>query len=291
MYNPFDEKLNTDEKDTELISAVLAGDLVSLEKLILRHQAWLFNISFKMVMDHDDACDITQEILIKIITRISSYDPKKAAFRTWLYRIVVNHILTMKKKKFELRINDFDTYMNLIENLPDSSPVIHPESEVMAKEFKIGCMMGMLMCLSRGDRLAFLLGAIFELRDTEGAELMEITRENFRKKLSRSRQKVFSHMNHVCGHVNTENTCRCKNKYSIFIEMGMINPDNIRYNKPNIKQVKDIVEQRLDRFSDRYYDPFINHFQEQPFYDSPDMIQWFRNIIRQDEFKGIFNMQ
>lgn len=70
----------------------------------------------------------------------------------------------------------------------------------------------------------------------------------------------------------------------------MIHPENTRYHKPGIRQVKDVLEKRLDQFSDRYYDPFVNLFQEQPFYQSPDMVQWFRKIIRQDEFKGIFNM-
>lgn len=290
MYNPFAELPDTTDIDSELIPGALGGNAASLEKLILRHQAWIYNIAFKMVMDPDDASDITQEILIKIITNLSSYDSEKAAFRTWLYRIAVNHVLTMKRKKFELRINDFDKYINLIENLPDSRPGHQPESDVLAQEFKIGCMMGMLMCLSRSDRLAFLLGAVFDLKDTTGAELMDITRENFRKKLSRSRQKIFSHMNSVCGHVDSKNTCRCKNKFNNFVEMGMIHPENTRYHKPGIRQVKDVLEKRLDQFSDRYYDPFVNLFQEQPFYPSPDMVQWFRKIIRQDEFKGIFNM-
>ena len=119
MYNPFTEYINRNDDDLVLIQETLQGNEGSLEKLILRHQAWVYNIAFKMVMDHDDACDITQEILIKVITRLATYDPEKAAFRTWLYRIAANYVLTMQTKKFERRIHDFDTYVNLIENLPD----------------------------------------------------------------------------------------------------------------------------------------------------------------------------
>lgn len=53
-----------------------------------------------MIMDHEDTRNITQEILIEITTKLSTYLPEKAAFRTWLYRIVVNHVLNMKKKNF-----------------------------------------------------------------------------------------------------------------------------------------------------------------------------------------------
>jgi DNA-directed RNA polymerase specialized sigma24 family protein len=55
MYNPFIEKIDRDEDDLELIKASLEGNQEALEKLILRHQAWIYNIAFKMVMDHDDA--------------------------------------------------------------------------------------------------------------------------------------------------------------------------------------------------------------------------------------------
>jgi len=290
MYNPFSETTDPGDSDTKLIANALTGDAHSLEKLILRHQAWIYNIAFKMVMDHDDASDITQEILIKMITNLSSYDSRKAAFRTWLYRITVNHILSMKKKKFERRIHDFDRYIDLIKSLPDHDPGNHPEADLMAQEFKVGCMLGMLMCLSRKDRLAFLLGAVFELKDTIGAELMDISRENFRKKLSRSRQRLFRHMKGVCGHVNPENTCLCKNKFQSFVDMGRLSSDATLYHNPETRQVKEVIEKRLEQFTDHYWDPFLHHFQTQPFYSPPDMVVWFREMIRHDKFKGIFNL-
>ncbi len=290
MHNPFSEQSVSTDSDTELVAAAIQGDGQALEKIILRHQAWIYNIAFKMIMDHDDACDITQEILIKTITNLSSYDSKKAAFRTWLYRVVVNHVLSMKRKKFERRINDFDQYINLIEKLPDHQQTNHPEAHFLASEFKIGCMMGMLMCLTRSDRLTFLLGAVFSIKDTVGAELMEISRENFRKKLSRAKQKLFTHMNSVCGHVNPERKCLCKNKYKNFVEMGMLDADNPRYLKPDTMVVKEIVEERVKQFSTQYYDPFLSHFQEQPFYEPPDMVKWLRDMIGHDDFKRIFNI-
>ena len=114
MPSPFKEKAMTRDADRLLVAAALEGDGAALEEIVLRHQAWLYNIVFKMIMDHEEARDITQEILIKVITHLASYQPEKAAFRTWLYRIGVNHVLNMKKKKFETRIQDFDTYVSLI---------------------------------------------------------------------------------------------------------------------------------------------------------------------------------
>lgn len=82
MFNPFVKDINRDNEDGELIGQVLNGNQESLEQLILRHQAWIYNIAFRMVLVAEDAEDITQEILIKMMTKLSSYNPTKASFHT-----------------------------------------------------------------------------------------------------------------------------------------------------------------------------------------------------------------
>ncbi len=291
MDNPFIEKKGQDQDDLNLIRASLEGNQGALERLILRHQAWIYNIAFKMVMDHDDASDITQEILIKIITSLSSYDRQKGQFRTWVYRIVANHVITMKQKKFERRIHDFDRYVSLIEQLPDHRSFSHPESGILVDELKVGCMMGMLMCLNRMARLVFILGAVFNVPDSFGAEILDISQGNFRKILSRSRHRVYSYMNGVCGHVNKNNPCRCAYKVKNFIDLGMMDPAKPRYNRSGCPRVSEVISERLDDFTLSFYTPFLSHFREQPFYEPPDMTQWFRSMIQNDDFKRLFEIE
>ncbi len=290
MPNPFVEDASADGYDVGLVHKSLDGDAHSLEQLIISHQAWIYNIAFKMVMDHDDASDITQEILIKIITNLASYDPEKGAFRTWVYRIVVNHVLNMKRKKFEKRIHDFDAYVSIIERLPDDSTYTMPDAGILAEEVKTGCMMGMLMCLKRSERMAFLLGAVFDVNDEVGSDIMEISRVNFRQMLSRSRKKVFNYMNGVCGHINPDNPCRCSRKVKSFLNLGMIDPARLRYHRQESRAVKDVIGSRLMNFQQSYYEPFIRHFREQPFYDPPDMALWLQEILKHKEFRELFNL-
>lgn len=282
------QELEMRNEDTLLVEAALGGDASALEDIVLRHQGWIYNIAFKMIMDHEEARDITQEILIKFITYLASYQSEKGAFRTWLYRIVVNHVLNMKKKKFETRIQDFDAYVSVIETLPDNRPDSHPDAALLAEELKTGCMMGMLLCLKRSDRMVFLLGAVFGLKDEEGAELMEISRENFRQKLSRSRKKVFHYMNAVCGHVSPDNPCRCARKVKALAGMGMLDARNLRFYRPAGKKMRDMIDQRRVRFETTFYKAFIDHFRDQPFYEAPDMVQWLRDMMNQEDFKDIF---
>ena len=69
-------------------------------RLIQRHQAWIYNIAVRMLYHPQDAEDATQEILIKALTRLSSFEGR-SSFRTWLYRIVINHVLNMKRGRVE----------------------------------------------------------------------------------------------------------------------------------------------------------------------------------------------
>ena len=82
--------------DTVLIGQALKGDKKALENLIKKHQNWIYNVALGMVSDNTEAADITQEVLIKVITKLSTFK-RKSSFRTWLYRIVKNHFLNMKR--------------------------------------------------------------------------------------------------------------------------------------------------------------------------------------------------
>jgi RNA polymerase sigma factor (sigma-70 family) len=243
-----------------------------------------------MVMDHDDALDLTQEILIKIITNLSSFNPLKAKFTTWAYKIAVNHILNMKKKKFEVRIYDFKKYTDLIENLPSYEPEHNPEENILAKEFQAGCMAGMLMCLERSERTAFILGGIFMLDNETCAKIMDITNAAFRKKISRAKTKLFENMNNVCGIVNPDNKCRCEKKYKNFVKMKMIDSDNLRYSGDDLPLIKEKMENKITKFTKDYYGPFLDIFRSQVFHEPPDMTEWFRKILKSGDFKQIFNI-
>lgn len=64
MHNPFTEATDDEFQDAELVLHANCGDRDSLERLILRHQAWIYNIAVRMVFDPQDAEEVTQEVLI-----------------------------------------------------------------------------------------------------------------------------------------------------------------------------------------------------------------------------------
>ena len=285
MYNPFREKIEENNKDIDYIGQSLLGDTAALEALILRHQSWIYNIAVNMTGDVHLYADITQEVLLKVITKLSTYDPDKASFRTWLYRIVVNHIINQKESKKE-RIfqeavdNNFSSFN--IENQPDmgKSNVITGRS-LADEKIKIYCVMCMSLCLTRMERIVFILGLLFDVTDKIGAEICDISRANFRKILSRSRKKVFNYFNDNCSLLNKKNPCRCADQARYLVKVGMIDSVNIAGDN-SLGTIHTILGDAINNIEDSYYE-FIALFKSQPFLKGPDMVQWLRNIIQNNE--------
>jgi DNA-directed RNA polymerase specialized sigma24 family protein len=183
--------------------------------LVARHQPWIYNIAVRMLYHPQDAEDATQEILVKAITALASFEGR-SSFRTWLYRIVVNHVLNTKRGRREPPALTFGCYGHGLDATPDFDPpddrALPVDVRLVVAEARITCTAGMLLCLDRGQRLTYILGDIFEVSDVVGAELLDISRENFRQRLARARRDLHSFMNDKCGLVNRANPCRCGKK-------------------------------------------------------------------------------
>src|SRR5882672_9816436 len=190
MFNPFAEAAEGGPADAELVEQARSGDRAALEQLVLRHQAWVYNIAVRMVFHPHDAEEVTQEVLIKVITKLGTFKGE-SSFRTWLYRIAANHVLNMKRRSAEARVTTFADYGAAIDRTPDldlpdpkSVPVAVP---MLVEEAKNGCTMGMLLCLDRQERLIFTLGAILGVSDAVGGDVLQMSADNFRQCLARAR--------------------------------------------------------------------------------------------------------
>src|SRR2546421_8937490 len=281
MRNPLAESSASDPEDRELVRQAQGGNREALERLITRHQAWIYNVVLRMVYLPQDAEDATQEILIKLITKLSTF-VGKSSFRTWLYRIVVNHVLKMKRTRADEAGWTFTRYGDSLDRTPDlelpDPNTVRADVRLLVDEARIGCTSGMLLCLDREQRLIYILGEIFAVTDRVGGELLEMSRENFRQRLARARRDLHSFMNDKCGLVNPANPCRCARKTRGFIQAGYVDPGNLRFARARIRQVRAVVPETYEALS-TLDARCARIFREHPFYEAPDAVPALRRLI------------
>jgi len=217
-----------------LVQSAAEGDHAALDQIILKLQPSMYNLSLRMLWHPEDAQDATQEILIRIVTRLGSFRGE-SSFTTWAYRVAKNHLINTKKSRVELANY---TFVKFEEELDDSSQerefiaTSQQELSYLISEVKIGCTLAMLSCLDRESRLIYILGEIFELNSTDGSEIMECSPDVFRKRLSRSRTSIEDFSRRKCGVVNPENRCRCSKKISPAINSGLVDPNHLLFVEP-----------------------------------------------------------
>ena len=289
--NPFADVTAGDGRDQELVRLAKEGRRDALEELVLRHQAWIYNLALRMVHRPEDAEDATQEVLIKLLTRLSTFEGR-SSLRTWLYRIAINHLLNMKRGRAESREITFAQYGQNLDDTDDTQDAefldpqaISPDVQLLIAETRIGCTSGMLLCLDREQRLIFILGGIFGVSDVVGAEMLELSRDNFRQRLARSRRDLQNFMQDKCGLVNTTNPCRCAKKTRGFIKAGHIDPNNLRFARERVTHVRDVAE-RVSAEITGLDKAYTNVYRDHPFQNSPDFVAGLRELMNRPEFRS-----
>ena len=290
--NPFGDVTVGDESDKELVRLAKDGSRDALEELIARHQSWIYNIALRMLHHPEDAKEATQEVLIKLFTRLSTF-AEQSSCRTWLYRIAINHFLNMKRGRAELAEISFAQYGRNLDDTPDAElpdpRAVAVDVQLLVAEARIGCMSGMLLCLDRGQRLTFILGSIFGVSDAVGAELLELSRDNFRQRLARARRDLQNFMQDKCGLVNTANPCRCAKKTRGFITAGHIDPNNLRFARGRVTHVRDVVG-RVSAEVTGLNGAYAELYRDHPFQNSPDFVTALRELMDRPEFRSTLEL-
>ena len=173
----------------DLARQAIGGDRDALDRLVRALQGDVYGLALRMLWNREDAEDATQEILVRTVTRLAQFD-FRSRLKTWVYRIAVNYILDVKKSPVEHMHLNFQRFGDdLVEGLSSDGPA-DSERSLLVEEVKIGCTLGMLQCLDRPHRLAYVLGEILDLSGPESAEALGISPELFRKRLQHARTAI-----------------------------------------------------------------------------------------------------
>jgi RNA polymerase sigma factor (sigma-70 family) len=197
----------------DLARQALEGDRDALDTLLRSLQGDLYGLALRMLWNREDAEDATQEILVRIVTRLSQFN-FESRVKTWAYRVAVNYILDARKSAVERLHGGFERFAENLEAGLQPSSAGDAERSLLIDEVKVGCSLAMLQCLDRPHRLAYVLGDIMELSGPEAAEVLEINPALFRKRLQLAREQIRTFLRAHCGLVSDAAPCRCNRHVS-----------------------------------------------------------------------------
>lgn len=214
----------------QAVARAQEGDRAALEEVVEAIRDDVYRLSLRFLWHPQDAEDAAQEILVRVVTRLSSF-AQRSAFSTWVYRVACNHLLTLRRRRAEAQaMTPAEFAEDLGHGLSDAPPPDYGvEHDMLLEETKIGCTLAMLLCLDRPQRIAYILGEILELDHREAAEVLDLTPAAYRKRLSRARTTIEDLMRRRCGIVEPENACRCSRRVETAVRQGRVDPHELLF--------------------------------------------------------------
>lgn len=140
------------------------------------------------------------------------------------------------------------------QDVPDLTQNV--ETSILAEELKMSCTNVMLQCLDSESRCIFILGTMFSLNSQVAGDILGISPEAYRQRLSRVRRKMAEFLTEYCGEYGN-GTCHCADRVDYAIQNHRIAPGHLDFTNavtipsPKTLQVKEAME-KIDDFSQEF---------------------------------------
>lgn len=204
-----------------------SGDRAALEALVAALQDPLFRLSLRFLGQRENARDATQEILILVMTKLSTFRAE-SSIKTWAYRVACNHLLRMQTAQRQILLHELAADLGQPANEIEPSTLESADARLLEEEVFLGCTQAMLRGLERDERIAFVLGGICEVASPDAAYALGISEPAFRKRLSRARATLDNFMSKHCGVANPDNACRCRYQVNFRVAKGRLQPKRLQ---------------------------------------------------------------
>ena len=171
------------DEDVVAIKQILKGDKRAYADIINKYKNPLYATILRMTKNPQTAQDLLQEVFIKVYKQLPKYD-QKGSFKSWLYKVAINHCLDMlRKKSFPVEEIVDEQLIN------DHSPEV-----VFLKKEKSRELERLIAQLPELERLVLLLRYANECSYVEIGNMLGISLSDVRNKLHRAKKKLREHV-------------------------------------------------------------------------------------------------
>jgi len=184
--------------DSELIKAYKKGDTQALETIMEKYKTPIYSYLLKMVRNRDSANDLFQEIFLKFIKNIDSYNEEKK-FANWIYTVAHNTVMDSFRRNKNRHIESLDQvkgedFKSLAETVaskelsPENGLIKSESGERIEKAFEI---------LSDEQREVFIMRHYWGLSFKEIADILKVPIGTALARMSRALGKLKIELGHI----------------------------------------------------------------------------------------------
>ena len=168
------------------VEAARRGDKQAFSQLVQAYQRPVFNLTYRMLGNSEEAEDAAQETFLRAYARLGQYDPQMK-FSTWVFSIANHHCIDRLRKRRATHISIDDN--PVLENLQEDTP--QPEHQALDREQSIE-LQGLINLLEPEYRTPLVLRYWEEMSYEEIAEAMGVTVAAVKSRLFRARQQLMA---------------------------------------------------------------------------------------------------
>lgn len=180
------QPLATEPSCEELASRVVLKDRTAYAALVHRHLSRTVTIAQRVVLRRADAEDIAQEVFTKFWQQPELFNPAKAKFSTWLYRVTVNKALDQARK---VKTKSLEPGFEMLDPAPSAQQQMETQQRYQA-------LAKAMQDLPERQRAALVLSYQTEMSDMDAAASLGITVGAYESLLVRARKTLREVLSH-----------------------------------------------------------------------------------------------
>lgn len=169
-----------EHSDDGLLAQIAEGDRRAFAQLMDRHIDRAFGLAKRVLGNKSDAEDVVQDAFMKVWQKAGQWQPGRAQFSTWLYRVVVNRCLDLKRKPVNAALDN-------VAEQSDDRPDAYEDIAARERRAQIA---GAVADLPERQRTAIALSYTAGLSNAQAAETMEISVKAFESLLVRAKREL-----------------------------------------------------------------------------------------------------
>lgn len=174
------------EISAEIITRAAQGDKISFEEIYKVTSAFVYNVALRVVNNRDDAEEVAQEVFMTVYRKLKEFR-FEASFRTWIYRITVNHAINFARKNSKMRKRTVEYEEGLLKGSVNNDIEADLEREERRKKLQ-----RLLSAINLDQRAVVTLRDIQGLSYHEIGQVLKININTVRSRLRRAREKMLA---------------------------------------------------------------------------------------------------